>query len=125
MKYLAHFTFDESNHSKHGYFTMLLSAENTEAAVLALRQKIMAIRTGSDAFNDLDEIYLDDIIEIDDFPKSPVITRFESMDLADQSTLSSNPIDQEGLHVFHWWPKGKEGEYARDKYNIEPFMRWH
>jgi hypothetical protein len=125
MRYLAHFTFDENNHSKHGYFTMLLSAESTESAVQALRQKIMAIRNSSNAFDEVDEIYLDDIIEIDKFPEVPVLTRYESMDLTDQSTLSSNPIDQDGLQVFHWWPKGKETEYARERYDIEPFVRWH
>jgi hypothetical protein len=125
MKYLAHFTFDENNHSKHGYFTVLLSAENTEAAIQSLRQKIMAIRNGSNAFDEVDEIFLDDIIEIDKFPDVPVLMRYESMDLTDQSTLSSNPIDQEGLQVYHWWPKGKEREYNRERYDIEPFVRWH
>ncbi|MEZ4600891.1 MAG: hypothetical protein R2940_13975 [Syntrophotaleaceae bacterium] len=125
MKYLAHCTFDEDNHSKHGYFTVLLSAENTEEAVQALRRKLMAIRSESDAFDNVDEIYLDDIIEIDQFPDAPVIMRYESMDLADQSTLSSNPIDQEGFQVYHWWPKGKERDYAGERYDIEPFVRWH
>lgn len=125
MRYLAHFTFDENNHTKHGYFTMLLSADNGEAAVTALRQKIMTIREKSHAFDDVDEIFLDDIIEIDQFPSEPVLTRYESMDLNDQSTLSSNPIDQAGLNVLHWWPKGKEQEYARESYDIEPFIRWH
>ncbi len=125
MRYMAHFTFEEENHTKHGYFTMLLSAGSTEDAVLALRKKIMTIRSGSHAFDDVDEIYLDDIIEIDRFPEEPVIMRYESRDMADQNTLSSNPIDQEGLHVFHWWPKGKEQEYAKERYNIEPFVRWH
>jgi hypothetical protein len=29
MKYMAHFTFEEDNHTKHGYFTMLLTADST------------------------------------------------------------------------------------------------
>lgn len=125
MRYMAHFTFDEDNHHKHGYFTMLLCADNTEKAVLAMRDKIMEIRNGTHAFDEVDEIYLDDIIEIDKFPESPVLMRYESMDLKDQSTLSSNPIDQKGLQVFHWWPKGKEQDYLKEKYDIKPFVRWH
>jgi hypothetical protein len=125
MKYMAHFSFDELDHSKHGYFTMLLSAASTEDAVRQLRDKIMSIRNSTGAFDEMDEIFLDDIIEIDRFPEKPVLMRYESRDLADQSTLSSNPIEGEGLHVFHWWPKGKEQEYEKEKYNIEPFVRWH
>lgn len=124
MKYMAHFTFDEDHHKKHGYFTMLLTAESTDKAVRAMRDKIMAIRNGTHAFDDVDEIYLDDIIEIDQFPEQPVLMRYESMDLANQSTLSSNPIDQTGLHVFHWWPSMKEPEYQNEKYTLEPFVRW-
>jgi len=125
MRYMAHFTFDEENHQKHGYFTMLLSAASTEEAVTALRTKIMDIRNGTHAFDEVDEIFLDDIIEIDKFPEKPVLMRYESMDLKDQSTLSSNPIDQQGLQVFHWWPRGKEQEYQQEKFDIEPFVRWH
>ncbi|MDK2848395.1 MAG: hypothetical protein PWP34_1748 [Desulfuromonadales bacterium] len=125
MRYMAHFSFDEDHHKKHGYFTMLLSADSTQGAIKSLHEKIMAIRNGTHAFDDIDEIYLDDIIEIDHFPEKPVLMRYESMDLADQTTLSSNPIDQKGLHVFHWWPKGKEEEYRQEKYDIEPFVRWH
>lgn len=124
MKYIAHFTFDEDHHKKHGYFTMLLTAESTDKAVRAMRDKIMAIRNGTHAFDDMDEIYLDDIIEIDNFPEQPVLMRYESMDLADHSTLSSNPIDQTGLHVFHWWPSTKEPEFREKKYTLEPFVRW-
>ena len=125
MRYMAHFSFDESNHKKHGYFTMLLSADSTEKAVQAMRAKIMEIRNSTHAFDDMDEIYLDDIIEIDRFPQTPVLMRYESMDLKDQTTLSSNPIDQQGLQVFHWWPRGSEQEYQKEKYNIEPFVSWH
>lgn len=125
MKYLAHFSFDELDHSKHGYFTMMLSAEDTESAIRSLRNKIMSIRNNSHAFDEMDEIFLDDIIEIDHFPEKPVMMRYESMDLSDQSTLSSNPIEGEGLHVFHWWPKDKAKEYQKEKYNIEPFVKWH
>lgn len=125
MRYMAHFTFDEENHNKHGYFTMLLSADSAEEAVSSMRDKLMAIRNGSHAFDDVDEIYLDDIIEIERFPEEPVLLRYESMDLKDQTTLSANPIDQQGLNVFHWWPKEKKEEYKKEKFDIEPFIRWH
>jgi len=125
MRYMAHFTFDEENHKKHGYFTMLLSADSAEEAVRSIRDKLMAIRNGSHAFDDVDEIYLDDIIEIEQFPEKPVLLRYESMDLKDQTTLSANPIDQQGLKVLHWWPREKEQEYQKEKFDIEPFIRWH
>ena len=125
MRYMAHFSFDEDNHQKHGYFTMLLSADNTEEAVRKLRNKIMALHGGTHAFDDVDEIYLDDIIEIGNFPENPVLMRYESMNLEDQTTMSVNPIDTEGLQVFHWWPKGQEEEGKKEKYNMEPFVRWH
>lgn len=125
MRYMAHFSFDESDHSKHGYFTMLLSANSSEEAIKSLRDKIGAIRQNTHAFDEMDEIFLDDLIEIDRFPEQPVMMRYESMDLSDQSTLSSNPIEGEGLHVYHWWPKGREREYQKEKYNIEPFFKWH
>lgn len=85
----------------------------------------MDIRNGSHAFDEVDEIYLADIIEIDRFPENPVLMRYESMDLKDQITLSVNPIDQQGLQVFHWWPRGREQEYQQEKFDIEPFVRWH
>ncbi len=125
MRYMAHFTFDEENHSKHGYFTMMLSAGSAEEAVRAMRDKLTAIRNGTHAFDEVDEIYLDDIIEIEQFPENPVLLRYESMDLKDQTTLSSNPIDQKGLKVLHWWPRDKEEEYKKEKFEIEPFIRWH
>ena len=125
MRYMAHFSFDEDQHKKHGYFTMLLSAGNTEEAVRMMRDKIMALHDGTHAFDDVDEIYLDDIIEIRNFPERPVLMRYESMDLEDQSTMSANPIDAEGLQVFHWWPKGQEEEAKKEQYNMEPFVRWH
>ena len=125
MKYMAHFTFDEENHKKHGYFTMLLSADSAEEAVRSIRDKLMAVRNGSHAFDDVDEIYLDDIIEIERFPEKPVLLRYESMDVKDQTTLSANPIDQQGLKVLHWWPRGKEQGYQKEKFDIEPFIRWH
>lgn len=125
MRYMAHFTFDEENHKKHGYFTMLLSADSAEEAVRSIRDKLMAVRNGSHAFDDVDEIYLDDIIEIERFPEKPVLLRYESMDVKDQTTLSANPIDQQGLKVLHWWPRGKEQGYQKEKFDIEPFIRWH
>jgi hypothetical protein len=122
---MAHLTFDEENHKKHGYFTMLLSADSAEEAVSSIRDKLMAVRNGSHAFDDVDEIYLDDIIEIERFPEKPVLLRYESMDVKDQTTLSANPIDQQGLKVLHWWPRGKEQGYQKEKFDIEPFIRWH
>jgi predicted methyltransferase len=47
------------------------------------------------------------------------------MDLKDQTTLSANPIDQQGFQVFHWWSRGKEQEYEQETFDIEPFVRWH
>jgi hypothetical protein len=38
----------------------------------------MDIRNGSHAFDEVDEIYLDDIIEIDKFPENPVLMRYGS-----------------------------------------------
>lgn len=86
-----------------------------------MRPKIMEIRNSSHAFDDMD-----DIIEIDRFPENPVLMRYESMDLKDQTTLSSNPIDQQGPHTgLSLVAQGSEQDYQKEKYNIEPFVSWH
>ena len=79
MFYLAHFLFEsnETEDRSYGYFTCLAQAEDTDKAMDKFEDQILAMAETSDLFDEVKNIYLEDIIEFDKLPEQALVARFE------------------------------------------------
>jgi hypothetical protein len=81
MLYIGHFSFDETNITglaRHGYFTMVTTAASAADAVAALKSAIENRKGRDPLFDAVVAVYVEDIIELTDLPKAPILTRLQS-----------------------------------------------
>lgn len=111
MLYSGHFSFDEleaDQEQRHGYFTCLVDAESAPSALEKFKQRIMALKEAEDVefFENVQAVYLEDLVEIAAPPHKAVITRFQSSRGAFPKSRSySFPAsDTSRLQAFQWRP---------------------
>ena len=81
MIYIGHFSFDETNITglaRHGYFTMVIRADNAETAVEAFKASIKTRKDKDPIFEKIIAVYIEDIIEMPSMPDTPLITHLQS-----------------------------------------------
>jgi hypothetical protein len=81
MLYIGHFSFDEidgRSQARHGYFTVMTQAESAEAAAEACKTLIKERKAKDPLFEEVQAVYIEDILEFPDLPQEPVITRLQS-----------------------------------------------
>jgi hypothetical protein len=77
MLYLMHCTFAQHGEVVgHGHFDFVVLAPDVAAAKRRLREKLDDVRAHYDLFDDPVEVFLDDVIEIDEVPAEGFIGRY-------------------------------------------------
>lgn len=124
MNYLAHFSFNEDKKEHNGSFTMIVSAKTPFEAGEKLESEIMRLhKNKADVLIDINEIFIDSIIKINKFPTKPIMLRFESRANDGRGKICAELIsDSDKVKLYEWCPEGKEEEYHKDDYEIEPFI---
>lgn len=84
---------------------------------------ILELNRKQDVFSGIDEIYIDDIIEIDKAPKKAALLHYESIHQDGQSKIGTTLLtSRKGLTAYGWCPGGKEEEYEKDQHDVDPFI---
>jgi hypothetical protein len=81
MIYVGHFSFDESgsgNDARHGYFSGLVQAGDIDSAVERFKARILELKDKHEAMQSVVAVYIEDIVQFEDVPDRPVITRLQS-----------------------------------------------
>jgi hypothetical protein len=107
MLHVGHFSFDaidSKGQVRHGYFTCVANSDNAENAVKVFKEYLSLSKDKVSAFEDIIKIYLEDIIQMKDVPKHPVITRLQTSEGQFPRSVSYSlpcvPIP--GVESFEW-----------------------
>lgn len=125
MKYLAHFSFDQDKKEMNGYFTMIVSAPKPEEAMDKLEAKIKKLRKEGDIFSGIKEIFIDNLIEIENFPDKAILVRYESKKNDGFGRISADlfkTTEADKIKAFYWTPNENDGENDLDELEIAPFV---
>lgn len=125
MYYLGHFVFispDKGDRS-FGYFTCLTEADSTEQAVDKFEDQVTAIAESSELFDEVQTIYLEDIIEFETLSDTAVLTRFEMF--AGERPPSANITlpEQTGADAVSFYRPVSENEEL-DEVVLVPFIEF-
>lgn len=131
MLHVGHFSFDEydfDQNDRHGYFTCVVDAADEEAAVQEFRTALLDMKKADTAFSRIVNIYIEDIIQIRETPKSPIVTHMQSSEGAFPESISySLPLTHElDVQAFGLTANVDEHENTQgDDYKIsEPFINF-
>lgn len=123
MLYSGHFSFDEIDESgkdRHGYFTCVVSAGTPELALQKFRQRIQTIREDlkEPLFQNIQAIYVEDIVQIADNLKEAVVTRFQSSEgpFPRSKSCSLPTTDFKEIKAYQWLPE--PGEYREKDLSV-------
>jgi hypothetical protein len=102
---IGHFSFDEVNITglaRHGYFTMLAQAKNAEDAAALFKKTIKDRKKDDPLFESVTAVYIEDIIEIPEWPAAPIITRLQSSvgEFPESVSHSLPGVDQDGIKAY-------------------------
>ncbi|MBT5228915.1 MAG: hypothetical protein HOM11_01430 [Methylococcales bacterium] len=103
MQFLAHFIMEE-NESIKASFSMLVAANDINLAVDKFKLKILETEKSEAFFGKDTKIFLEAIIQINEFPEEASITMYESVQQSGQSRLSITPVDGVSLEAYEWTP---------------------
>jgi hypothetical protein len=132
MIYIGHFSFDElgdQQEPRHGYFTSLVETENAETAANDFKELIFSLKKMNDIFRNIVTVYLEDIIEIRDVPRTAIATRIQSSagEFPKSITKSLPNVAVPGINVYGWAPDIEDGKTDRgnEKYKeSKPFIKF-
>ena len=81
MLFIGHFSFDELDagvRQKHGYFSSIVDAETPDDAVAKFETHIRATKENRSEMADVVNVYIEEILRIENIPDTPLMTRFQS-----------------------------------------------
>jgi len=137
MFFLVNFSFDEigaDQSVRHGYFDIILASVGPdeiltpETAKEKIKEYLRSLKPKTDIFENVKNIYLDDLIEIKEISTMPVMIRFQSsLGSVPESTSWSFPMGEKNDLISYVWNTGQEhtilsknGERATD-----PFLNFN
>ncbi|RJQ63869.1 MAG: hypothetical protein C4530_02930 [Desulfobacteraceae bacterium] len=131
MLHLGHFSFDErdpADPSRHGYFTLIVEAEEGDAAAQMFKEHIHALKKTWKLFEHVASVYIEDIFAVEETPRKPLLLRFQSSagPFPDTESRSLPVVEPAGIRVFGWTPEVEGGkEKAGSGYReSEPFIKF-
>jgi hypothetical protein len=129
MLYIGHFSFDELDYKsrpRHGYFACAVNAEGPDVAADAFKSHILELREKNISFSRIVRIYIEDIIEFERVPETPVMTRFQSARGEFPESVSySLPMADNGQARAYGMAKNVEKQETTDSddyLRTEPFI---
>jgi len=120
MNFLGHFSTNEEE--RNGNFSMLVAADSIENAVEKFEKQILETKETGDMLTNVNQVYLDVIIQINTMPLTPQVTRYESRRNDGIASLCIDPVDHDQLEAFYWRPDDKDEEDIGEDEEIFPFV---
>ncbi len=133
MLYSGHFSFDEmrsDRKARHGYFTCMARAENPTEALEKFRDRIVYLREEEKdpLFTGIVSVYVEDIVEIVNFPEEAVITRYQSSEgQFPKSESCALPVSEsKKIRAFKWVsdPEKAKEENHQEYEEAEAFLEF-
>ena len=132
MIYIGHFSFDEigaGQEVRHGYFACVVDSTDAEAAANEFKELIFSLKKMDDVFNNIQKVYIEDIIEMRNVPHKAIVTRIQSSagNFPKSITKSLPHVVAPGINVYGWSPDVEENETDRksDEYKTTiPFIEF-
>lgn len=129
MFYVGHFSFDgpepefKAESRERGYFTCLVEADTVEGAVDKLRDLVGSLKSWFTGFEDVEDVYLDDVTEVERVPSEGALARFVHTydDPPGATVFVSLPgVPREFCRSYGW---GEEPDEDSDEgVEVEPFV---
>jgi hypothetical protein len=131
MLYMGHFSFDEiseNSERRHGYFTCMVDTDNVDRAVESFKALIGKMKAENSNFADIAAVYIEDIFEIRQVPKTATILRMQSsVGEFPKSVSRSLPFGEtKEITAYGWTPDVRKiHEAEKDEVlEMEPFLRF-
>jgi hypothetical protein len=133
MLYVGHFSFEGERPEDAvipgetaGWFTLLVDAESPDEALDKFADLIESLDGRFEGFDDVINIYLDDVTEVRELPPEGVLahlTEYPALDVRG-SISTTLPLEApDGVAAFEW-RSAEAGEEPEDGETIEPFYTW-
>jgi hypothetical protein len=130
MLHIGHFSFDAVDQERqvlHGYFTCVVNAEDVNSAVKEFRDHLLIMKKDEQAFAGIVKVYLEDIIQIQEVPNKPIVTRLQSSEGQFPRSVSHSlpAVEAPGIESFEWILEDKNDTSGTQEYpETTPFMRF-
>ncbi|HPQ39314.1 MAG TPA: hypothetical protein PLV45_02975 [bacterium] len=124
MYYLAHFLFESGSGDDNafGYFTCIAEADTSDDAMDKFERQILAMSEQSDLFDNVQVIYLEDIIEFESLKENAVLTRLEIFPGERPPSANITLPDQDGAETCAFYrPVDDAGD---DEDALIPFIEF-
>lgn len=128
MLYIGHFSFEgpepefKAESREREWFTCIVEAQSVEEAVEKLRDLVGSLKSWFTSFEDVEDIYLDDITEVARMPAGGVLARFVHAYDDPPSLISTSlpGVPSEFCRSYGW---GQEPDEDGDEgAEVEPFV---
>jgi small nuclear ribonucleoprotein (snRNP)-like protein len=133
MLYLGHFSFEGERPEDSlipgetgGWFTMLVEAEFADEALDKFTDLIESLDGRFEGFDEVRNIYLDDVTEIRELPPEGVLahwTEYPALDVRGSISTTLPSAAPDGVAAFDW-RSADAGERPEDGETVEPFYTW-
>ncbi len=127
--YVGHFSFDGQRKDGpeagpvNGWFTCIVEAESVEEAVEKLEDLVTAAGGWFASFESVEEVYLDDVTEVEAVPGKGVLTRFTEYHGEPQPSISTSlpNVPDEFCRSYGWGPEEPNPD-SDEGVTLEPFV---
>jgi hypothetical protein len=128
MLFLGHFSFDARAASDsepwHGLFTCVVEAKDVRDAVARFRRLIRSLAKRDDAFEGVDEIYLDSCIEVRALPRTGLLSFITIRQGEDIGGISASLLGIKAQNAVNYrWASPDDDEEQAEPRRMEPFVR--
>ena len=133
MLYLGHFSFEGERPEDSlipgetgGWITMLVEAGSADEALDKFADLIESLDCQFEGFDEVKNIYLDDVTEIRELPPAGVLahwTEYPALDVRGSISTTLPPEAPDGVAAFDW-RSAEAGKESEDGEIVEPFYTW-
>jgi hypothetical protein len=128
MLYVGHFSFEgpepefKAEGRERGWFTCIVEAESMDSAADKLRELVTASKGWFTSFEDVERVYLDDLIEVEKVPIQGVLAHLEhTYDDPHSSISTSTPgVPEEFCRSYGWGAETNDND--EEGATMEPFV---
>jgi hypothetical protein len=103
MLYIGNFSFDEidvDDNQRHGHLSSIVSAESPDEAVLKFREHFSSLKNHFPAMLGVVTVYIEEILQINKSPETPVVTRLQFSEGAFSASVSHSLPSANYPHVI-------------------------
>jgi len=130
MIYVGHFSFDEigkENQARHGYFTCLVEDAEIDRAMQQFKDRIIELKQTHEALRPVAAVYIEDILEFEQIPDRPVITRLQSSEGPFPKSISRTLPDHsiQKVQAYGYRPDVDQNQAGGENFQeMTPFLKF-